>query len=75
MSFIVIKRRWGIAPNNLFPVDLSHDRDVLSNRKSERVVWVGEAKTVDGGVVRQSLFLDELERAPFDGVEYLTRDG
>jgi len=74
VPFIIVERRRGITPNDLFPINLRHDTDVLSDGQSKRVIGVGETESVDCGVVRKSFFLYELERAPFDGVEYLTRD-
>jgi len=75
VPFIVVQRRRGVAPDDLLPVNLGHDGDMLSDWESERVVGVGQTESVDGGVMREGLFLHERERAPFDGVEHLSRDG
>lgn len=73
VALVAVERRRGVAPHDLFAVDLGHDGDVLSDGEAERVVRVRQAEAVQRGIVRERFFRDERERAPFDRVKHLAR--
>lgn len=72
MPFIVVQGGRGITPHDLFPIDFRLDRDVLSNWKAERIVGVGQAKSVNGSVVSEGDLLDQREFSPFDWVQHFS---
>ena len=46
MSFVLIKRGGRVTPHNLLPIDLSGDRDVLTDRQTKTVVGVRYRESV-----------------------------